>query len=174
MVARGVHYAITTKMAARLDPERPHTNADVLAFIDFLDGQFHALLPEGWVQETDKAWDAIHRCMTDGTLEEGDTPGHLCVLGVTDYFWVVRDDGQVEWIVNLLDPDDVRRAAAAIRGIDRAELRRRYEGIDAAVYYRFGKSEDDFEYTWSWFPQLQAFFQRAVDAGRWVVFLVDQ
>jgi Domain of unknown function (DUF1877) len=72
-------------------------------------------IPEGWVQETDKAWDAIHRCLTDGTLVEGDTPGHLCVLGATDYFWVVLDDGQVDWIVNLLDPGEVRETAAAIR-----------------------------------------------------------
>jgi hypothetical protein len=161
-------------MAAGLDPERPHTNADVRAFIEYLDGQFPALMAQGWVQETDKAWDAIHRCLTDGTLREGDTPGHLCVLGATDYFWVVRDDGQIEWIVNLLDPADVRRAADAIRGIDRAELRRRYEGIDPEASYCFGKSEDDFEYTWSWFPHLQAFFQRAADAGRWMVFLADQ
>jgi hypothetical protein len=157
-------------MAARLDPDRPHTNADVVAFLDYLDDQFHALLADGWVQETDKSWDAIHRCLTDGTLEEGDTPGHLCVLGATDYFWVVLDSGQVDWIVNLLDPREVRQAADAIRGIERAELRRRYDGIDAASY-QFEKSEDDFEYTWSWFPHLQAFFQRAAEAGRWVVFV---
>jgi hypothetical protein len=157
-------------MAARIDPERPHCNADVVAFIDYLDAQFRSLLAEGWVQETDKAWDPIHRCLTDGTLEEGDTPGHLCVLGATDYFWVVRDDGQVDWIVNLLDPGEVRQAAEAIRGIDRAELRHRYDAIDAAEYAGL---VEDFEYTWSWFPQLQAFFQRAADSGRWVVFLAE-
>jgi hypothetical protein len=157
-------------MAARLHPERPQSNGDVIAFIDYLDSQFEALLAEGWVQESDKSWDAIHRCLTDGTLEEGDTPGHLCVLGATDYFWVVLDNGQVDWIVNLLDPSEVRQAADAIRGIDRSELRRRYEGIDAASY-RFEKSGDDFEYTWSWFPHLEEFFQRAAGAERWVVFL---
>jgi hypothetical protein len=169
VAGRGVHYAIPADVAARLDPERPHTSADVVAFLDYLDDQFHTLRAEGWVQETDKAWDAIHRCLTDGTLEEGDTPGHLCVLGTTDYFWVVLDDGQVDWIVNLLDPNEVREAAAAIRGIDRSELRQRYEGMDAASY-QFEKSEEDFEYVWSWFRHLQAFFQRAEDAGRWVVF----
>ena len=156
-------------MAARIDPERPHSNADVRGFIDYLDDYFTPLQAEGWVQETDKSWGAIHRCLTDGKLEEGDTPGHLCVLGATDYFWVVLDDGQVDWIVNVLDPGEVRQAAEAIRGIDRAELRRRYDAIDPAEYD--GLVEDDFEYTWSWFPQLQAFFQRAAGAERWVVFL---
>jgi hypothetical protein len=169
VAGRGVHYAITAEMAARIDPERPHSNADVLAFIDYLDAQFTPLLAEGWVQETDKAWDPIHRCLTDGMLEEGDTPGHLCVLGATDYFWVVWDYGQVDWIVNVLDPGEVRQAAEAIWGIDRAELRRRYDAIDPADYD--GLVEDDFEYAWSWFPQLQAFFQRAAGSGRWVVFL---
>jgi hypothetical protein len=169
MAGRGVHYAITPEMADRIDPGRPHSNADVLAFIDYLDAHFTRLLAEGRVQETDKAWEAIHRCLTDGKLEEGGTPGHLCVLGATDYFWVVRDDGQVDWIVNLLDPGEVRQAAEAIRGIHRAELRRRYDAIDPADYD--GLVEDDFEYTWSWFPQLQAFFQRAAGSGRWVVFL---
>jgi hypothetical protein len=157
-------------MAARLDPDQPHTNADVVAFLDYLDSQFDTLLAEGWVQETDKAWDAIHRCLTDGTLEEGDTPGHLCILGATDYFWVVLDDGQVDWIVNLLDPNEVRQGVGLIQGIDRAELRRLYADIDAASY-PFEKSDGDFAYTWNWFSHLQAFFQRAAAAGRWVVFV---
>jgi hypothetical protein len=160
-------------MAMRLDPERPHTNENVIAFINFLEDHFQELQTDGGVQETDKAWDAIHRCLTDGTLEEGDTPGHLCVLGATDYFWVVDDKGQLEWIVNLLDPSEVRVAAAAIRGIDESELRRRYAAIDESSYC-FQKCEDDFQYPWSWFVPLQAFFERAAESKRWVVFVADQ
>jgi hypothetical protein len=174
MVALGVHFAMTTEMAARLSLNRPHTNADVIAFIEYLDSQFHALHAEGWVQETEKAWDGIHRCLSDGKLERGDTPGHSCILGSTDSFCVVQDDGELQWIVNLLDPDEVRRVAAAIQGIDRADLRRRYDCIDPESYYWFCMSEDDFEYTWDYFRRLQAFFQRAADAGRWVLFRADQ
>jgi hypothetical protein len=101
-------------MAARLDPERPHSDDDVIEFIDYLDDQFNTLTAEGWSQETDKSWDAIHRCLTDGTFEEGDTPGHLCILGATDYFWVVLDDGQIDWVVNLLNPDEVRLATSGV------------------------------------------------------------
>lgn len=169
MAGRGVHYAITSEMAARIDPERPHSDADVLAFIDYLDDHFTALGAEGWIQETDKAWDPIHRCLTDGTLVEGDTPGHLCVLGATDYFWVLLDDGQVDWIVNVLNPDEVRLVAETIQGIDRDELLRRSNAIDPVDSH--GLSADDLEYAWSYFPQLQAFFQRAAADERWVVFL---
>jgi hypothetical protein len=35
-------------------------------------------------------------------------------------------------------------------------------------------SEEDFEVTWNSFRQLRAFFERAAEAGRWVVFKVDQ
>ncbi len=62
----------------------------------------------------------------------------------------------------------------AIRGIDRAELRRGYDRIDPDSFYRLCMSEDDFESTWDNFQRLLAFFERAADAGRWVVFKVDQ
>ena len=34
-----------------------------------------------WLVETDKAWDAIHRCLTGGTLEYGPSPLHKCGRG---------------------------------------------------------------------------------------------
>jgi hypothetical protein len=174
MVALGVHFAIPAETAARLSRDRSHTNADVIAFLEDLDRQFNALLAEGCLEMTDKAWDGIHRSLTDGKLELGSTPAHLCILGATERFWVRREDGQLDWIVNLLEPSEVRRVADAIRGIDRAEMRRGYDRIDPESFYWFCMSEDDFEYTWSSFMHLQAFFQRAADAGRWVVFRASQ
>jgi hypothetical protein len=35
-------------------------------------------------------------------------------------------------------------------------------------------SDNDFEYTWSWFPQLPNFFQKAAAASRHMLFTVDQ
>jgi hypothetical protein len=174
MACLGVHFAITAEMAARLNYNRAPSTADVVAFIEYLERQFNTLLAEGWVEMTDKAWDGIHRCLTDGKLERGDTPGHLCILGATDRLWVRRADDQLEWIVNLLEPSEVRRVADAIQRIDRAEMRRGYDSIDPESFYRLCMSDDDFEATWDGFQHLRAFFQRAADAGRWVVFKVDQ
>jgi hypothetical protein len=174
MACLGTHFAVTPEVAARLNRDQPHTNADVIEFIEYLESQYAALRTEGWVKSTENAWDGIHRCLTDGKLETGNTPAHLCILGADEYFWVRREGGQLEWIVNLLEPSDVRRVADAIRGIDRAELLRGYEGIDPDSFYALNMSEHDFEYTWDNFRGLRALFERAVDAGRWVVFRVDQ
>jgi hypothetical protein len=146
----------------------------VIELIEYLESQYYTLRAEGWVRPTSKAWDGIHRSLTDGKLETGSTPAHLCILGADEQFWIRREDGQLEYIVNLLEPADVRRVADAIRGIDRAELRRGYDRIDPESFYRLNMSEDDFEYTWDNFRELRAFFERAADAGRWVIFRVDQ
>jgi hypothetical protein len=174
MACLGVHFAITTDVAERLTRDWPLTTTDAVARLEDLDRQFEALHAEGWVDMTDNAWDGIHRSLTDGKLELGNTPRHLCILGATERFWVRRGDGQLEYIVNVLEPVDVRRVAGATRGIDRAELRRGYEGIDPESFYALNTSEDDFEYTWDNFRALRAFFERAAAAGRWVVFRVDQ
>jgi hypothetical protein len=167
---RGVHYAIPAEWVEPIHPDRGHTPEQVGAFIDLLDGHFEGLRAAGWVQETDKAWHLIHRCLTGGSLDGGFTPGHLCVLGSTDYYWVERADGTAEWIVNLLDPSEVREAAGFVAGIDEAELRRRYDAIDPGAC-DYDPAEDDFEYAAGWFAPLRAFLIRAAEGGRWVAFV---
>jgi hypothetical protein len=174
MACLGVHFAITADLAERLTRDWPPSHPDAIARLEELERQFHAPGAEGWVEMTDKAWDGIHRSLTDGKLELGTTPRHLCILGATERFWVRREGGQLEYIVNVLEPGDVRRVADAIRGIDRAELLRGYEGIDPDSFYALIRSAEDFEYTWDNFRSLRAFFERAAEAGRWVVFKVDQ
>jgi hypothetical protein len=174
MACLGVHFAIPADVVERLTRDWPPGHADAVARLEDLERQFEALHAEGWVEMTDKAWDGIHRSLTDGKLELGDTPRHLCILGATERYWIRRGGGQLEYIVNVLEPGDVRRVADAIRGIDRAELQRGYEGIDPESFYALNMSEDDFEYTWENFRSLQEFFERAANAGRWVVFRVDQ
>jgi hypothetical protein len=174
MACLGTHFAITLEMAARLNRGQPHTTEEVIKFIKYLGSQYHDLHAEGWVEQTENAWDGIHRCLTDGKLKTGTTPAHWCILGADERFWVRREDGQLDWIVNLLEPSDVRRVADVIRKIDRAELERGYDNIDPESFYRLNMSEDDFRYTWHYFQSLQTFFRRAADAERWVVFRVDQ
>ena len=174
MACLGVHFAITAEVAAQLAQDGIPSGDTVLAFLESLDHQFNTLLTERWVEMTDKAWDGIHRCLTDGKLEMGSTPRHLCILGATDRLWVRREDGELEYIVNLLEPGEVRRVADSIQGIDRAEMRQGYEGIDPDSFYALCRSDEDFEATWDSFRSLREFFERAAAAGRWVVFRVDQ
>ena len=74
--------------------------------------------------------------------------------------------------MNFITSTDVKAAAALMQGIDQTALRSAYDRIDPAKY--LDKSETDFEYTWMWFEVLKAFFRKAADAGRAVLFTVDQ
>lgn len=167
MACRGVHFALTDEQATRL-METPGVDNDFL--MKFVEEVEEGPNGEGWdaewTQETDKSWDAIHRCLTDGKLEWGDTPFHMCILGSDNLY-----DGE-DYLMNYLNPSEVKAVAAAIKDIDQAELRRRYAAIDTETYGEL--SDSDFEYTWSWFPHLRDFFQRSAAANRHMLFTVDQ
>lgn len=166
MVARAVHFAIDDEQASRLMDTPDMDDAGLLAFVEEVEeGPNGEGWDAEWAQETDKAWDAIHRCLTDGKLEWGDTPFHNCILGSCNLY-----DGD-DYLMSYLDPDEVKEVVAAIKDIDRAELRRRYDAIDTDSYGEL--SDSDFEYTWCWFPPLRDFFQRAATANRHMLFTVD-
>jgi hypothetical protein len=67
----------------------------------------------------------------------------------------------------------VKEIAAAIEPIRREVLRAGYDRIDPKEY-GFSLSDQDFEYTWSWFEELKAFYQRTADANRGVLFTASQ
>jgi hypothetical protein len=162
MACRGVHFALTPEQTERLTSVSNADDEFLMAFVDEIEKEWD----EEWLQETDKAWDAIHRCLTGGELEYGDTPLHKCILGSRNLH---KGD---DYIINFLSPGEVKEVAAAIRDIDRNELRRRYDAISVGGYERV--TDDDFEYTWSSFPHLRDFFQKAAAANRAMLFTVDQ
>jgi hypothetical protein len=120
--------------------------------------------------DTDKAWDAIHRCLTadqapSPRLNRGGAQGPLeqCVLGGEQLI------ESPHYAVSLVTPEQVPEVAAALARIDRAELRRRFYRLDPKVT-DYPISEREFEYTWSGFEGLPALFARAADEGRAVLF----
>jgi hypothetical protein len=164
MACRGVHFALTEdQVRSLLDAVDDEERMEVIEAIE----------EEGWEeadgQETDKAWDAIHRCLADGTLEPdgGAYPLNRAVLGGKQLH-----EGE-DYVIALVMPDEVREVASALAELDRNWLRERYETL-ASIDYDRSVSEDDFEYTWQWFEPLKGFYQRAASAGRAVVFTVDQ
>jgi hypothetical protein len=162
MACRGVHFAITDEQVSAVREAALQGDAALIDCVQKIEQGWD----EEWLQETDKSWDAIHRCLTNGVLEWGSTPLHKCILGKQNLY----NGG--DYIVNLLYPREVKEVAAAIKDIDQNELRRRYDAIETDSYGSL--SDDDFEYTWSWFPHLRDFFQKAAKANRAVVFSVDQ
>jgi len=163
MACRGVHFALTAEQASRLMDNPDFDDNELMTFVEEIEGAWD----KDWLQETDKAWDAIHRCLTDGELEYGESPYHQCILGSENLY-----EGD-DYIVNYLDPEEVKEVAAAIKAVDRKWLRRKYDAIDAETYQGV-LGEDDFEYTWSWFQPLRDFFQKAAKHERAVLFSVDQ
>ena len=161
MGCRGVHFALTAEEAALISSAS--NDGQLMTAIEEIEDRWD----QEWLVETDKAWDAIHRCLTDGTLSYGPTPSHKCVLGSGSLH-----EGE-EYIVNLLEPDEVQQVILAIRDIDEPFLRRSYFAIDPDDYDQ-PPSEEDFGYTWDNFRDLREFFEKAARHDRAVVFTVDQ
>ena len=157
----GVHFAITSEQERALLAAADEEDDDSV-------GELLEEIEEFWDDDklkvdTDKAWDAIHRCLTDGTLDPdgGAYPLSHVVLGGRhlheDYYVVYITAGQV------------REVAEAVRNLDRAWLRQRFESIDDPDY-RGAHDETDFEYTWDGFVGVRAFYDRAAMAGPAVIF----
>lgn len=114
---------------------------------------------------TDKAWDAIHRSLTDGRLafDNGSSPLNLAVLGGK-----LLTSGEDDELVVLVDKDQVAAVAAALMAVTEQSLRTGYERIDAADYVEFG--DEDFQYTWETFVDLTNFWRKAAGSKRHVIF----
>lgn len=163
MAARGVHVALTADQAASL-LEAPDDDALMMALEDIeSDGD------RDWLAESDKAWDAIHRCLTDGSLqyEGGQPPLSLVICGGR---LLGMDE---DYTIAFVAPEQVRQIAAALAPIDEAWLRQRYFSLLKADDYDGEIGEQDFGYTWSWFRDVAALFAKAAADGRAVVFTVD-
>ena len=157
----GVHFAIDEPTADRL---RTAADDDEVALLveeieNEMLGVDHC--------DTDKAWDAIHRSLTDGRLEfeNGDYPLNAAILG-----GVQLHEGD-DYIVSLLSPGQVRDVATAVEAISREALETGYRLIDPEDYGpNFGN--EDFEYTWSNFGDLVEFFRQSAVNHMHVIFTV--
>lgn len=165
MSARGVHFAITTvETRPLLDAEDDDALVEAVEAIE-----------ERWdtahLCETDKAWDAIHRTLTDGTLltEAG---GETDPLSLAVFGGRTLNEGDEHWVV-LVDAKDVRRVATALGKMRQADFRARYFGKKFPDYDG-EQGEEDFAYTWSNFQDLAKFYAKAAKDRRHVVFSVSQ
>lgn len=124
---------------------------------------------EGHLVESDKSWDAMHRCLTDGTLtlDSGQYPLNKCILGGHQLH-----EGE-QYIVSLVTAAEAHDVAEALGSLTKEWFHEKYYGVvprDYAPEY----GDEDFEYTWSYFEEMKAFYQKAASNGRAVLFTVDQ
>ena len=166
MTARGIHFALTDDevraLCALREDERPS-----YLFGPLLEACSRVQPP--LLAESDKAWDAMQRALTDGTLdpEAGTYPLSRAIVGGESL--CVSE----HCIVSLKTPNDVRDIAQALDELTEEEFRDRYFAINPRSYDG-DIGEEDFEYTWSWLESVRDLFFHAAELGRAVVFAADQ
>jgi len=124
---------------------------------------------EEYLAESDKAWDAMHRTLTDGQLtwDGGEYPlNHVVLAGELLYT-------ESDYIMILKSPEQVRDIAAALRDFTEAEFRKRYFEIDPDLY-GCPVDEEDFLYTWGRFHNVRQLYTKAAAENRYVLFTADQ
>jgi len=163
MACLGVHFAITSDQAKRLiDAE-----GDDETLVDIVKEE----IEQEWAFaiETHKAWDALHRCLSNGTLDcdAGEPPLNRVFFGgrvlnsTPDYFVVLNA------------PNEVKEIAAALATVTEEWLKNRYSELPF-VDYQDEKSDEDWDHTFGNFEGLPDFFASAANRELYVIFTVDQ
>ena len=170
MACRGVFFALTKEEEEKL-LAAPNSDAVVEIITEEIEERWD---PE-WLVEMDKSWDAVHRCLGDGSLSRSQSSlTSKAVLGGRQL------TSDADWIMSYLTADEVKQVAAAIAGIDQLEFRRRYFALKKKFLwvdrtdYDGPIGEEDFEYSWSNFEEMRVFFSKVAAAHRAIVFSVDQ
>ena len=133
--------------------------------------------------ELDKAWDAMHRMLTDGNLNFENKFPPLCnvIFGGEFLYGLVRkSSGKIicprteddEYMI-LKTPEQVEEIAQALPNRTKEECRKCYYMIDIEDY-GFPTDEEDFEYTWEYLQNSVNFWKRASEEKRYVLFAVDR
>jgi len=164
VACRGVHFALTEEQYKKVSACSSDSE-----LVDLIQEEIEEEWDKEWLQETDKAWDAIHRCLTDGKLEyeNGSSPLNLVIVGGKQLH-----EGD-SYIISLAEPTQVSMIAAALKDIDKNALKAGYDQI-AQDDYDGEIGDDDFEYTWEWFKDLPALYEKAASQNRAMLFSVDQ
>jgi len=164
MAARGVHFAITSDQLARV--LAASNDDDLMEVIEAIEEDWD----KEYLAESDKAWEAIHRCLTDGSLlyESGEYPLNHVICGGRQLH-----QGE-EYTVSLVTPEQVRDVSVAIGPLTEDWMRERYFSLLKPESYGGNIGDEDFGYTWTWFENVRDLYRRAAASGRAVIFTVDQ
>lgn len=171
MACRGWYTALLPEQANAF-----RSAGDIDDLLEKLNDLYPVANEDGRIQSVDKSWDAMHRVLTGGWLDDyhGDAALRACVLGATQL------SSRKDWIISFVEPALVKDVAAAIGPIEEAWFREQYFALHRNPpgprirRYEVELTEQDFEYTWSYFCEVRTFYRRAADRGLAVIFAVDQ
>jgi hypothetical protein len=157
-VARGRHFALLP------EDERKLRECEASFRAEWIGNEVEERYVEPWFCDTDKAWDAIHRALSDSTLSyDVSTPLRGVILGGEPLYF--KDD----YMISYKPASFVDHISAALKNIDKQTFRSLYFKIDPNLY-GFILTEHDFEYSWEWLKGLPAFYSNAAKNGLPVIF----
>lgn len=167
MACLGVHFALSVDDVALLLSKQNDKERLMLIREDIEERYFAE--PGRYIAQCDKAWDAMHRALSDGLLsyDGGQYPLNHVVLGGQPLY------SENDYIISLKTPEQVREVALAIAGLTQEHFRERYDAINPKEY-GFDLTDEDFHYTWEWFQEVCTLYQTAASEGRHVLFTADQ
>ena len=166
MACRGVFFALTptqTDHLMALDSDEKR--------LDYLQLEIEQAWDEEHLLQTDKAWEAIHRCLADGsmTVAPSASPLGKLILGGTQLY-----SDPERYILNLIESSELPEISAALKAVTKEWLKSRYDQLKTTDYPQEFISEQDWEYTWDWFSGIPEFVARTAHEGRSLIFTVDQ
>lgn len=160
----GMHFAIGYDQAMKL--LKCKSDEDLVSLVE---EEIEESAGEEDSFQTDKAWDAIHRCLSDGSLDvrRGTRPLNQAILGGNIL------NKEQDYFVVLLTPTEVKAVAEALGKVTEDWMKKKY--FDQKFPdYQGEKSQEDWEYTWSSFQGLPEFFANAAGRKQHVIFTVGQ
>jgi hypothetical protein len=166
MACRGIHFSLDEPTAlAVLSIEDEQERLQYI--LQRIEEDYFSHHPE-WLAETDKAWDWIHRVLTDGDLNwnNGTYPLNHVVMGGERLY------SKSDWIISLKTPKQVADAAVELRKLTESSFREKFFLLDEfEIEHSY---DEDCKYSWVWFQSLREFWLRAAAEGRFVLFSVSQ
>lgn len=168
MAGRGVFFALDELTAKKLTKLPPDEMVDFVG--EEIEEDFFDNKPE-YLAETDKAWDAIHRALTDGYLhwENGDYPLNHVVLGGEVLYGGQEEEN--DYVIVLKTPKQVKDIAKALENYTKEQFEQGYAQIKMEDYdYHLGF--EDLQYSENWLERIKPFWQKAAQENLYVIFTV--
>ena len=168
MPNRGVLFAVTDDIANKL------INLPVEKRVGYIEKDIEEMFFENDAEHTfelDKAWDTIHRVLTDGCLhwDNGEYPLSHAILGGDVLYGMESTD---DYLIVLKTSDEVTDINDALKEITDADFKKGYALIDINDYeYRLGF--EDMQYAAGYFEEMRSFWEKAARDNRAVIFTVD-
>lgn len=165
MVGNGYHIALSRENAKRVFSAQG--DDALLKLVEEFKAS-KAMKADGQLLDLKKAWDPIHRCLTDGDLDPagGEFPLNHVILGGKQLH---KGDAQV---VVLVRPDMVGFITEALRDLKEPDFRKRFFELVPAKFDQ-PITEKEYTHIWAIFREVLAFYEYC-DEERMAVLFVGQ